>query len=205
VRTVGVETIVKRVGGVSYVLYVGFEGTNRGYLTQSYSSEQHNYALTDEGLQMHVVWRGASYFGDRGGSTGGQAWSQRSLEFYILHIGPCMMCRDDHHHQEPREDGLGGRTMAVACEGLPFRETGLFLAPQLVKAAVEGRLPRGIAGGAGLTRKGNFEARDRAANTAESTYASLSRDNKPRDNAREWRAFRAASGNLWLRENAWWT
>ena len=71
VRTVGVESIVKRVGGVSYVLHVGFEGTNRGYLTQSYSSEQHDYALTDEGLQMHVVWRGASYFGDRGGATGG--------------------------------------------------------------------------------------------------------------------------------------
>jgi hypothetical protein len=30
------------------------------------------------------------------------------------------------------------------------------------------------AGGPGLTRKRNFEARDRAANTAESTYASLS-------------------------------
>ena len=71
VQTVGVDSIVKRAGGVSYVLYVGFEGTNRGYLTQSYSSEQHSYALTDEGLQMHVVWRGASYFGDRGGSTGG--------------------------------------------------------------------------------------------------------------------------------------
>ena len=71
VQTVGVDSIVKRAGGVSYVLYVGFEGTNRGYLTQRYSSEQHSYALTNEGLQMHVVWRGASYFGDRGGSTGG--------------------------------------------------------------------------------------------------------------------------------------
>ena len=71
VRTVGVDSIVKRAGRVSYVLYVGFEGTNRGYLTHNYSSEQHSYALTTEGLQMHVVWRGASYFGDRGGSTGG--------------------------------------------------------------------------------------------------------------------------------------
>lgn len=71
VRTVGVESIVKRAGGVSYVLHVGFEGTNNGYLTQRYSSEQHDYALTNEGLHMHVVWQGASYFGDRGGSTGG--------------------------------------------------------------------------------------------------------------------------------------
>ena len=31
-------------------------------------------------------------------------------------------------------------------------------------------------GGPGLTRKRNFEARDRAANTVESTYASLSRE-----------------------------
>ena len=71
VRTVGVESIVKRAGGVSYVLHVGFEGTNNGYLTQRYSSERHDYALTNEGLHMHVVWQGASYFGDRGGSTGG--------------------------------------------------------------------------------------------------------------------------------------
>jgi hypothetical protein len=54
------------------------------------------------------------------------------------------------------------------------------------------------------TSKRNFEARDKAANTAEPTYAFLSRDNKRRDNAREWRAFSAASGNIWLRENAWW-
>ena len=58
--------------------------------------------------------------------------------------------------------------------------------------------------GPGLTSKRNFEARDKAANTAEPTYAFLSRDNKRRDNAREWRAFSAASGNIWLRENAWW-
>jgi hypothetical protein len=37
------------------VLHVGFEGTNRGYLTQSYSSEQHDYALTNEGLQIHKL------------------------------------------------------------------------------------------------------------------------------------------------------
>jgi hypothetical protein len=30
VRTVGVESIVKRVGGVSYVLHVGFEGRTAG-------------------------------------------------------------------------------------------------------------------------------------------------------------------------------
>ena len=58
--------------------------------------------------------------------------------------------------------------------------------------------------GPGLTSKRNFEARDKAANTAEPTYAFLSRDNQRRDNAREWRAFSAASGNIWLRENAWW-
>jgi hypothetical protein len=55
-----------------------------------------------------------------------------------------------------------------------------------------------------LTSKRNFEARDKAANTAGPTYAFLSRDNKRRDNAREWRASPAASGNIWLRENAWW-
>ena len=55
-----------------------------------------------------------------------------------------------------------------------------------------------------MTSKRNFEARDKAANTAEPTYAFLSRDDKRRDNAREWRASPAASGNIWLRENAWW-
>jgi hypothetical protein len=78
VRTVGVESIVKRSGGVSYVLDVAFEGTNNGYLTQRYSSEQHEYSLTDEGLHMHVVWSGVNYFGDRGGSTGGP----RQVETY---------------------------------------------------------------------------------------------------------------------------
>jgi hypothetical protein len=38
---------------------------------ESYSSEQHDYALTDEGLQMRVIWRGTRYFGDRDGPTGG--------------------------------------------------------------------------------------------------------------------------------------
>ena len=53
-------------------------------------------------------------------------------------------------------------------------------------------------------RKRNFEARVKAAKTAVSTSASLSRDNKPRDNARQRRAFRAASGNLRFRGTAWW-
>jgi hypothetical protein len=30
---------------------------------ESYSSEQHDYALTDEGLQMHVIWRGPVILG----------------------------------------------------------------------------------------------------------------------------------------------
>jgi hypothetical protein len=38
---------------------------------ESYSSEQHDYALTDEGLQMHVIWREPRYFGDRDGPIGG--------------------------------------------------------------------------------------------------------------------------------------
>jgi hypothetical protein len=98
-----------------------------------------------------------------------------------------------------------------------------FLAPDLVKAAIDGRLPHGM----GVARlcdlpaewsrqrqmlglaalppvERNFEARDKAAKTAVSTSASLSRDNKPRDNARQRRAFRAASGNLRFRGTAWW-
>jgi hypothetical protein len=101
-----------------------------------------------------------------------------------------------------------------------------FLAPDLVKAAIDGRLPHGMGvarlcdlpaewsrqrqmlGLAATVRQGprkrNFEARDKAAKTAVSTSASLSRDNKPRDNARQRRAFRAASGNLRFRGTAWW-
>jgi hypothetical protein len=60
------------------VLHVAFEGTNNGYLTQRYSSEQHEYSLTDEGLHMNVVWSGVNYFGDRGASTGGP----RQVETY---------------------------------------------------------------------------------------------------------------------------
>jgi hypothetical protein len=71
VQTVRVESIVKRADGVSYLLNLGFERARNGYLTQDFSSERHNYALADEGLQVRVVRQAARYLGDRGGSTGG--------------------------------------------------------------------------------------------------------------------------------------
>ena len=71
VTTVAVESVVKRPDGVSYVLDVGFERASGGYMDQRYVSEQHDYALTNEGLSVRVVSQAATYFGDRGGSTGG--------------------------------------------------------------------------------------------------------------------------------------
>jgi hypothetical protein len=71
VMTLAVESVVKRPGGIAYVLHTGFERTSGGYLDQQYASEEADYALTIEGLRVRIVSRAASYFGDRGGSTGG--------------------------------------------------------------------------------------------------------------------------------------
>jgi hypothetical protein len=71
VTTVGVESVVKRPGGLSYVLHLGFERTSGGFLDQRYVSEEHDYDLTNEGLRVRVVSRAATYFGNRGGPVGG--------------------------------------------------------------------------------------------------------------------------------------
>jgi hypothetical protein len=71
VMTMAVASVVKRPGGVAYVLHTGFERTSGGYLEQQYVTEEADYALTTDGLRVRIVSRAASYFGDRGGSTGG--------------------------------------------------------------------------------------------------------------------------------------
>jgi hypothetical protein len=71
VMTMAVASVVKRPGGVAYVLHTGFERTSGGYLEQRYVTEEADYALTTGGLRVRIVSRAASYFGDRGGSTGG--------------------------------------------------------------------------------------------------------------------------------------
>jgi hypothetical protein len=71
VRTVAVESVDKRPGGLSYVLHISFERTSGGYLDQRFSSHQYDYALTREGLRLRLVSRAASYIGDRGGPIGG--------------------------------------------------------------------------------------------------------------------------------------
>jgi hypothetical protein len=71
VMTMAVASVVKRPGGVAYVLHTGFERTSGGYLQQQYVTEEADYALTTDGLRVRIVSQAASYFGDRGGSTGG--------------------------------------------------------------------------------------------------------------------------------------
>ena len=71
VTTLAVNSVVQRPGGISYQLHFGFERARNGYLDQRYVYEEHDYALTSDGLRVRVVSRAASYFGDRGGSVGG--------------------------------------------------------------------------------------------------------------------------------------
>jgi hypothetical protein len=70
-KTVAVNSVVKRPGRVSYVLDIRFERASDGYLDQCSVTEQHEYALTDQGLWVRVVSRANRYFGDRNGSTYG--------------------------------------------------------------------------------------------------------------------------------------
>jgi hypothetical protein len=71
VTTMAVNSVVKRPGGVSYVLHIGFEPASGGDMDQRYVTEQREYAVTDQGLWVRVVSRATAHFGDRGGSTGG--------------------------------------------------------------------------------------------------------------------------------------
>jgi hypothetical protein len=71
VMTLAVDSVVKRSDGIAYVMHTGFERSRDGYLEQRYESEEVDYALTADGLRMRIITRAASYFGDRGGSTGG--------------------------------------------------------------------------------------------------------------------------------------
>jgi hypothetical protein len=70
VTTVAVNSVVKRPGGVSYVLHIGFERASGGYPDQSYVTEQREYTLTNQGLWVRVVSRASTYFRDQGGSIG---------------------------------------------------------------------------------------------------------------------------------------
>ena len=67
VMTMAVASVVKRPGGVAYVLHTGFERTSGGYLEQQYVTEEADYALTTDGVRVRIVSRAASYFGDRSG------------------------------------------------------------------------------------------------------------------------------------------
>jgi hypothetical protein len=70
VTTVAVDSVVKRPGGVSYVLHIGFAHASGGYPDQRYVTEQREYSLTNQGLWVRVS-RATACFGDRGGSTDG--------------------------------------------------------------------------------------------------------------------------------------
>jgi hypothetical protein len=71
VTRVAVNSVVKRPGGISYVLDIGFERANGKNLDQRYVTEQREYVLTNQGLWVRVVSRASTYFDDRGGSTSG--------------------------------------------------------------------------------------------------------------------------------------
>ena len=71
VMTMVVASVTKRPGGVAYVLHTSFQRTSGGYLEQQYVTEEADYALTTGGVRVRIVRRPTSYFGDRGGSTGG--------------------------------------------------------------------------------------------------------------------------------------
>jgi hypothetical protein len=71
VMTMVVVSVVKRPDGIAYVLRSSFEKASGGSMEQQYVSEEADYALTPEGLRMRIVRRPVSYFGDKGGSTGG--------------------------------------------------------------------------------------------------------------------------------------
>jgi hypothetical protein len=66
VTTVAVSSVVKRPGGVSYVLHLGFEDASGGHLDQRYVTEQREYTLTHQGLWVRVISRTGRYFGDAG-------------------------------------------------------------------------------------------------------------------------------------------
>jgi hypothetical protein len=71
VMTMVVESVVKRPQGIAYILRTSFERASNGYMEQQYITEEADYALTAEGLRVRIVRRPVSYFGDKGGSTGG--------------------------------------------------------------------------------------------------------------------------------------
>ena len=71
VMTMVVESVVKRPQGIAYILRTSFERASNGYIEQQYITEEADYALTAEGLRVRIVRRPVSYFGDKGGSTGG--------------------------------------------------------------------------------------------------------------------------------------
>ena len=71
VMTMAVASVVKRPGGVAYVLHTSFERTSGGYLEQQYVTEEADYSLTANGLRVRIVSRATSYLGNRRGPTGG--------------------------------------------------------------------------------------------------------------------------------------
>jgi hypothetical protein len=68
--TVVVESVVKRPGGVAYVLRTGFERAAGGGVERQYTLEEADYALTAAGLRVRIISRPAASLEDRGSSAG---------------------------------------------------------------------------------------------------------------------------------------
>jgi hypothetical protein len=86
VTTVVVSSVVKRPGGVSYVLHLGFEHASGGHLDQRYVTEQREYALTKQGLWVRVVSRASTHFMDEGETTGGGPQKVRIIEGVLRRV-----------------------------------------------------------------------------------------------------------------------
>jgi hypothetical protein len=71
VMTVVVESVVKRPGGVAYVLRTGLERQTGGRVEQQYAREEADYGLTTAGLRVRIVSRPTASLEDTSGSASG--------------------------------------------------------------------------------------------------------------------------------------
>ena len=71
VMTLVVDSVVKRPGGVAYLLRTGFERQAGDRVEQQYAAEEADYALTAAGLRVRIVSRPTASLEDKGGSAGG--------------------------------------------------------------------------------------------------------------------------------------
>ena len=72
VMTLVVESVVRRPGGVAYVLRTGFERPTGGRVEQQYAREEANYALTTAGLRVRIVSRPTAFLEDTDATGGPQ-------------------------------------------------------------------------------------------------------------------------------------